>query len=134
MCTLQIDYKIKFMNDGLHAQLQELLPIEEMALENESQWQKLMDELVAIRIGKGITQQQVGDSLGVSQAAVAQFEKHSTNPTIARLQLYAIAIGAKLSFAAIDSGLKFPGNSRTKQGDRSSKPGPKPGSLPEYRI
>lgn len=113
------------MNNELKSQLDELSPIEKMALENESEWQKMMDELVGIRIQKGFTQQQVGDSLGVSQAAVAQFEQHGTNPTIARIQLYAIAIGAALTFGAKDSGLDFPKAEVDGVSLRSSKPGPR---------
>lgn len=113
------------MNNELKSQLEELLPIEKMALQNESEWQKMMDELVGIRIQKGFTQQQVGDSLGVSQAAVAQFEQHGTNPTIARIQLYAIAIGAALTFGAKDSGLDFPKAEVDGVSLRSSKPGPR---------
>lgn len=54
----------------------------------------LLDALVAMRRDRGLTQAQVGESMGVSQPSVADFEAYDANPTLARIRRYAHAVEA----------------------------------------
>lgn len=56
----------------------------------------LMEELVDLRDHHGLTQQEVADRMGVSQSAVAQFERYDANPTLGTIQRYALAVEASL--------------------------------------
>lgn len=67
-----------------------------LAFANENEWANLIEQLVDVRVAKGLTQQDVADLLGVSQPAVAQLELITSNPTINRISLYALALGVEL--------------------------------------
>ncbi|MFT3877898.1 MAG: helix-turn-helix transcriptional regulator [Propioniciclava sp.] len=54
----------------------------------------LLRALVAVRKKRGLSQQEVGEIMGVSQASVSQFEAHDSNPTLATIRRYAHAVGA----------------------------------------
>jgi transcriptional regulator with XRE-family HTH domain len=56
----------------------------------------LIEQLVEIRVSKGLSQQDVADLLGVTQPAIAQLEYVTSNPTINRIKLYALALGVEL--------------------------------------
>jgi transcriptional regulator with XRE-family HTH domain len=109
----------------------ELDPIEQVAFETAKNWSRVLESLVSLREQKGFTQKQVGEALGISQAAVAQFENGSANPTIQRIKLYAMVIGASLRFEVVDSGL----SQSQLQGQKSveiqmrKKPGPKTAAI-----
>jgi transcriptional regulator with XRE-family HTH domain len=118
------------MKTGLFDQTPELSPQDQVGLENWQQIQGLLDKLVALRIMRGLNQSQVGDLLGVSQSSIAQFEDRSANPSIRRIALYALAIGAKLSIGVEDSGFapseKELFDAQVANKSRSSTRGPKP--------
>ena len=103
---------------------------QKLALHNELVWQSLMEQLIALRLERGLTQRQVGDLLGVSQASIAQFESSSASPTISRILTYALAVGAKINFSVEDTGPTHTKEqletARQKSSQRSSKAGPKP--------
>jgi transcriptional regulator with XRE-family HTH domain len=109
----------------------ELDPIEQVAFETAKNWSRVLESLVSLREQKGFTQKQVGEALGISQAAVAQFENGSANPTIQRIKLYAMVIGASLRFEVVDSGI----SQSQLQGQKSveiqmrKKPGPKTAAI-----
>jgi DNA-binding XRE family transcriptional regulator len=84
-------YKIELMT-----QKTSRMSSKQIALSNENQWANLIEQLVDIRIQKGLTQQDVADLLGVTQPAVAQLELITSNPTINRIKLYALALGVEL--------------------------------------
>jgi transcriptional regulator with XRE-family HTH domain len=111
----------------------ELDPIEQVAFETAKNWSRVLEALVSLREQKGFTQKQVGEALGISQAAVAQFENGSANPTIQRIKLYAMVIGASLRFEVVDSGI----SQSQLQGQKSveiqmrKKPGPKTAAIEE---
>lgn len=112
---------------SLHDAIAELAPIEQAAFRTARSWSTALESLVALREQKGLTQKQVGDALGVSQAAVAQFENGSANPSIQRIKLYAMVIGASMEFSIVDSGLtqKQLEGQRPKEVQVRKKPGPK---------
>ena len=68
----------------------------QVALSNEREWSDLIEQLVEIRVNKGLSQQDVAELLGVTQPAIAQLEYVTSNPTINRIKLYALALGVEL--------------------------------------
>ena len=71
----------------------------QVALSNEREWSDLIEQLVEIRGSKGLSQQDVADLLGVTQPAIAQLEYVTSNPTINRIKLYALALGVELQLS-----------------------------------
>lgn len=70
------------------------------ARELQTALRELMEGLVDLRDQNGLTQQEVADRMGVSQSAVAQFERYDANPTLATIQRYALAVEASLDLRA----------------------------------
>ena len=56
----------------------------------------MMEELVDMREKHGLSQAELAQRMGVSQSAVAQFERYDANPTLATIQRYALAVEANL--------------------------------------
>lgn len=56
--------------------------------------------LASARAGAGLTQAELGRRLGISQAAVAELERPSSNPRIATLDRALRAAGAELTLSA----------------------------------
>jgi transcriptional regulator with XRE-family HTH domain len=83
--------------------------------------------LVEIRKRKNLTQKDVGIALGVSQESVSQFESGEANPSIRRIKLYALAVGASVNFSIIDSGITPDYHFRAAESVivQRTKPGPK---------
>lgn len=69
---------------------------EKLATENFGQWLDFHSMLVDSREAQGLTQKQVAERLGISQPAVAQFEKSTYSPSITTIIAYATAIDVKL--------------------------------------
>lgn len=69
-------------------------PMERNARLQREQDEAMLRDLVAFRERRGLTQQDVADSLGVSQSAIARFETRERNPNLRTLRRYAIAVGA----------------------------------------
>ncbi|HIY25197.1 MAG TPA: helix-turn-helix domain-containing protein [Candidatus Brachybacterium merdigallinarum] len=63
---------------------------------------QLMTSLIALRREHELTQKQVAERMGVSQPTVAAFEHYDSNPTLATIQRYAMAVGAVLETHVID--------------------------------
>jgi transcriptional regulator with XRE-family HTH domain len=62
---------------------------------------KLIRELKAVRISSGLAVTDVAKAMGVDDAVVYRFEKGGTNPTLATVRRYALAVGAMLEFGAV---------------------------------
>lgn len=58
----------------------------------------LLDELIAIRVKNGLSQEAVGIRMGVSQPAVAAIEDDDSNPTLSTIRRYALAVGATIDY------------------------------------
>ena len=54
----------------------------------------LLRDLVSIRESKGLSQADVGRSMGISQPSVAAFERYDSNPKLSTIRRYAHAVGA----------------------------------------
>ena len=61
----------------------------------------LMRDLVSLRKQKNYSLGFVGDRMGVSVSAVAEFENYDSNPKLGMVYRYALAIGAKIDFSVI---------------------------------
>ena len=99
-------HKIKFMNTSSSAgSEQRLANLRQAGIATEESWLDAIEALVEIRKVKHMTQKDVGIALGVSQEAVSQFESGEANPSIRRIKLYALAVGASVNFNVVDSGV-----------------------------
>jgi transcriptional regulator with XRE-family HTH domain len=63
----------------------------------------LMAQLIELRQTKGITQRTVAARMGVTQPTVAAFEAHDSNPTLATLRRYALAVRASITYTVEDA-------------------------------
>lgn len=54
----------------------------------------LLRRLIEVRAERGLTQDQVGELMGVSQPTVAAFEAHDSNPRLSTIRRYAQAVRA----------------------------------------
>ncbi|MBD5515219.1 MAG: helix-turn-helix transcriptional regulator [Lachnospiraceae bacterium] len=54
------------------------------------------ENIKKIRKEKGLTQKELGELLGISQAAIGQFENSRSNPHVATVKKIASALGVKL--------------------------------------
>lgn len=62
----------------------------------------LMDQLVALRKSNKLSQDEIASRMGVSQPTVAAFERYDSNPTLASIRRYALAVGARIQNSVID--------------------------------
>jgi DNA-binding XRE family transcriptional regulator len=90
-----IEYKLKFMKET-KAQ------IEARANQLVRDHDNLVSSLIQMRLDKGLTQELVGERMGVSQPAVAAFESYEANPTLSTIRRYALAVGASLNTEVAD--------------------------------
>lgn len=63
---------------------------------------RLMEELISLRKKNRLSQDVVGERMGISQPAVASFENHDSNPTLSSIRRYALAVGARIEHKVID--------------------------------
>ena len=63
---------------------------------------ELMQSLIALRKKKGLSQEIVGERMGISQPGVAAFEAMDSNPTLSSVRRYAHAVGARITHQVID--------------------------------
>lgn len=58
----------------------------------------LMDELVAARRGRGLSQTEIAARMGTSQSAVARLERGDVDPRLSTLERYAAAVGRRVDW------------------------------------
>lgn len=63
---------------------------------------EFMSSLVRLREEHQLRQEDVAERLGITQAAVSKFERYDSNPTLASIRRYALAVGARLSLVVVD--------------------------------
>lgn len=63
---------------------------------------EFMKSLIATRTKHRLTQAEVAERMGVSQPTVAAFERYDSNPTLATVRRYALAVEATLEDRVID--------------------------------
>lgn len=76
----------------------ELLANKEVAKEYEklAPRYRIISELIAARLRKGMTQRQLADRIGTKQSAIARLEAGNVNPSIGFLNKAASVMGYKL--------------------------------------
>ncbi|MDF1489863.1 helix-turn-helix domain-containing protein [Tessaracoccus caeni] len=62
----------------------------------------LIQDLIRIRKSHNLTQETVAERMGVTQAAVSQFERYDSNPKLATVRRYALAVGARITHEVVD--------------------------------
>ena len=79
----------------------ELLANKEVAKEYEklSPRYRIISELIAARLKKGLTQRQLADKIGTTQSAIARLESGNINPSIGFLNKAASVMGYKLKIS-----------------------------------
>jgi transcriptional regulator with XRE-family HTH domain len=77
------------------------------AIEDAHALQALLDELVRLRKGAGLTQTDVARLMGVRQPTVSQFETESSDPRLSTLQRYARAVGSQITWNVASWGSAF---------------------------
>ncbi len=83
--------------NGSEQNPEDLKRLRNLAAHNAREFSKLKDDLVLMRIESGQTQREVGDLLGKSQSAVAQFEDGGNDPRLSSLRTYALATGVRVT-------------------------------------
>ncbi|MGV0734471.1 helix-turn-helix domain-containing protein [Mycolicibacter sinensis] len=58
----------------------------------------LIRELIAVRQRRGLKPAEVARKMGVDRSVVTRFESGETNPTMATINRYAEAVGAKIRY------------------------------------
>ena len=72
--------------------------IEARAQELVQRDSEFLDALINLRILNGISQESVAERMGVTQPAVAAFEREDSNPTLGSIRRYALAVGARINY------------------------------------
>lgn len=72
--------------------------IEARALELVQRDSDFLDALISLRTSSGISQESVAERMGVTQPAVAAFEREDSNPTLSSIRRYALAVGARITY------------------------------------
>ena len=63
---------------------------------------RMLEKLIKMRSDHNMTQADVAFAMGVSQPTVAAFERYDSNPTLATIRRYALAVHARLDDEVID--------------------------------
>ncbi|WIE81331.1 helix-turn-helix domain-containing protein [Curtobacterium sp. MCSS17_016] len=87
--------------DGLGFE-EEMTPAEHHAMDLAIADDNLIIELRDARIRRGLTEDQLGDILGVSGEKVREFEGLQAAPTLATIRRYAHALGVSISHTVTD--------------------------------
>jgi transcriptional regulator with XRE-family HTH domain len=69
-------------------------PEEMLALELAREDQLLLSNLIEVRRKAGLSQQDVADALGLSQASISAFERVGNDPHLSTIRRYARVVGA----------------------------------------
>lgn len=89
------EYKLKLMKEDKNR-------IRERAEQLVDSHASLMQQLIALRKDRNLSQELVGKRMGISQPAVAAFEGHESNPTLSSIRRYALAVGATIEHTVRD--------------------------------
>lgn len=76
--------------------------VERRAMALVKSHRKLMQELIAYRDDHNLSQEEVAHRMGVSQPTVSSFERYDTNPTLATIRRYALAVGVEIDYVIKD--------------------------------
>lgn len=98
MTSFELDYKLQFMKlNEFDTTPKSLL---DCALqESIGEWLDFHNLLTDQRVASNLTQQEVADSLGITQPAISVFEGNNSDAKISTLVSYAAALGLKINFS-----------------------------------
>ncbi|SRR6266496_2846189 len=77
-------------------------PVQQLALELVDADDRLLRRLVALRNEKNLTQGEIGRRMGVTQPAVAAFERADADPKLSTIRRYALALGVLVRHSVVD--------------------------------
>lgn len=80
-------------------------PAQRLALDLVNSDDRLLRTLVAIRRDKNLTQSEIAARMGVTQPAVARFERPDSDPKLSTIRRYALAVGAVIEHRITDRGM-----------------------------
>lgn len=83
----------------------------------------LLDQLVAMRKAKGLSQDQVAERMEITQSAVARIESGERDPRLSTLRRYAMAVGAYYEHHVVDDEVR---SVRTASGEHVDTAWPRP--------
>jgi DNA-binding XRE family transcriptional regulator len=78
-----------------------------------NQTQDLLADLIDLRRAKGLTQEDVANTIGVTRTAVTAFERYDGDPKISTIVRYAMAVGARISIN-VEDGSAWAEQARTR--------------------
>jgi len=82
----------------VNIQKSDLNDIDELAERLVESHSNLLDELVLVRKQKGLTQEVIGERMGINTLVVEAFENEDSNPTLSSIRRYALAIGVGINY------------------------------------
>lgn len=82
----------------------------------------LIESLIAVRKARGLSQQQVADKLGLTQATVASFERADNDPKLSTIRRYAMAVEALISHEVHRDEGQFVGTLESRWASRAATP------------
>ena len=82
----------------MNNQESDLTDIDKLAERLVESHSNLLDELVLVRKQKGLTQEVIGERMGINTLAVEAFENEDSNPTLSSIRRYALAIGVGINY------------------------------------
>lgn len=98
MTNLQVNYKIDFMRMN-PIDLSPKSELEFAMRQSIGDWLAFHNLLTDQRLASKLTQQEVADTLGITQPAISVFEGNNSDAKISTLVSYAAALGLKINFS-----------------------------------
>jgi len=86
--------------------IQEMDPENQREIEAIRERASMVAQLISIREQKGWTQEELARRVGMKQSAIARFEGDSTMPRMDTVFKIARALGAKMTFMPLNSGME----------------------------
>ena len=98
MTNLQVNYKVDFMKMN-PIDLSPKSELEFAMRQSIGDWLAFHNLLTDQRLASKLTQQEVADTLGITQPAISVFEGNNSDAKISTLVSYAAALGLKINFS-----------------------------------
>lgn len=98
MTNLHVNYKVDFMKMN-PIDLSPKSELEFAMRQSIGDWLAFHNLLTDQRLASKLTQQEVADTLGITQPAISVFEGNNSDAKISTLVSYAAALGLKITFS-----------------------------------
>lgn len=94
-------------------------PTDALGVDLAEMQEQLVNALIEMRKKRNLSQDAVAELIGRDQAVVSNFERLSSNPNLATIRRYALAVGARIQFEVTDAeaawGHTTPGHTMSAQ-------------------